>query len=175
MKTKFLFAFLIGILLTSCKKDNEVSKISNGSGFEIYETTKPYSGNLNLDYSKVNFDTITLSEKPILYYKDLINYDTINHKLTLGLSHDSLKFNNAGVYGRMIVVTLDKIPIYCGFKWRVISSVPSNWIFIEEPYQSLDNLADNEIVISYRAASKLDPRLDKRIIGRLKSDNKIKK
>ena len=35
MKTKLQLAFLIGILLTSCKKDNESNKVSNGIGFEI--------------------------------------------------------------------------------------------------------------------------------------------
>lgn len=174
MKTKLTIATLIWVILMSCGKNNDVNNTQPGNGFEIYLTEKPYSDNMEADYSTIDFDTISLSEEPILRYDDLLSYDTTTHMLTLGISHDSLKIGDAGVYGRMFVVTVDKDPIYCGFKWTVISSVPCNWIFIAEPYQELDSLNDNEIILSYLHDQSKDPRLDKRILDRLVKDEKIK-
>lgn len=174
MRTKLSMASLICVILMSCEKNNDQNNPEPGNGFEIYLTEKPYVDNLETDYSIVNFDTISLLEDPILRYVDLISYDTTIHKMTLGISHDSLKIGDAGVYGRMFVVTIDKEPIYCGFKWNVISSVPCNWVFIAEPYQELDNLNDKEIILSYSNEQSKDPRLDKKIIDRLKKDGKIK-
>ena len=172
--TLLIFSALIILIIISCKKHDDDNKYDIGKGFEFYLTITPYSHNLFKDYSTVDFDTILLSDKPILRYNDLIKYDTITHKLTLGISHDSLKIGDAGVYGRMFVVTIDKKPIYCGFKWPVISSIPCNWVYIEQPYQALDNLNDNEIIISFVSEHYIDPRLDKRIVDRLKIDGKIK-
>jgi hypothetical protein len=172
MKTNLSFTVLISLLIMSCEKDDNKS-YSVGEGFEIYSTVTYYIVNLEMDYSRVNFDTILLSDTPILRYNDLIKYDTLTNKLTLGISHDSLKLGDASVYGRMFVVTIDKEPIYCGFKWPVISSIPCNWVYIEEPYEDLDNLNENEIVISFRTQHNIDPRLDRRIVNRLKQDSKI--
>jgi hypothetical protein len=172
MKTKLLLACAIAFLALAsvgCTKD----RFDIGEGFEIYLTVTPYTDNLNLDYSTVDFDTILLQDTPILRYNDLVSYDTTYHKLNLAISHDSLKIGDAGVYGRMFVVTIDSEPIYCGFKWSVFSSVMCNWVFIEEPFTELDNLTDNEIVITFVSNEYADPRMDKRIIDRLKADGKI--
>ena len=164
-------AVLISFLIISCDNTNDI-KI--GNGLEIYLTKTAYSSNLQKDYSSMSLDTVALLPEPILMYKDILSYDTLAHKLTLAISHDSLKIGQASVYGRMFIVTIDKKPIYCGFKWPVISSVPCNWIYIEEPYEALDNLKNNEIVISFQTNQYTDPRNDKRIIDRLKKDGKLK-
>jgi hypothetical protein len=173
MKTQLVISVLIGFLILSCENKSE-NENTLGEGFEIYLTEIPYSHNLYMDYGTIDFDTIVFSKTPILRYNDLLNYDTITHKITLGISHDSLRIGDAGVYGRMFVVTIDKNPIYCGFKWSVISSVPCNWVYIEEPYIELDNLNDNELIISFSSESYDDPRNDKRIVDRLMQDGKIK-
>ena len=173
MKTELIIAILISLLATACENSDDKS-FAIGEGFEIYLTVTPYSHNLYMDYNAVDFDTILLSDTPILRYNDLKNYDTITHKLTLGISHDSLRIGDAGVYGRMFVVTIDKIPIFCGFKWPVISSIPCNWVYIEEPYEDLDDLRDNELVISFSSEIYPDPRTDNRIVNRLLHDGKIK-
>jgi len=172
MKTQLTIIVLISLLITSCEKDNNYNSFDLGEGFEIYMTVTPFTHDLEMDYSTVDFDTIVLSDTPILRYNDLKRYDTLNHKLTLGISHDSLKIGNASVYGQMFAVTIDKEPIYCGFKWPVISSIPCNWVFIEEPYYNLDSLDDKEIVIRFISQQYADPRLDNRIIDRLKEDGK---
>jgi hypothetical protein len=74
----------------------------------------------------------------------------------------------------MFVVTVDRIPTFCGFKWPVISSVPCNWVYIEEPFEALDNLQDNEVVLSFSSGIYSDPRMDIRILKRLKHDGKLK-
>jgi len=111
-----------------------------------------------MDYNTVNIDTIALEDRPILRYNDLVSYDTSNPKITLRISHDSLKIGDADVYGRMFVVTIDKNPIYFGFKWPVISSVPYSWVYIEEPDAELDHLNDNKIVISCSSNILADPK-----------------
>jgi len=174
MRTKLILPVLISLLIMSCDKDDN-NNCPIGKGFEIYPTVIPYCNNLEIDYSTVDFDTILLKNTPILRYYDLIKYDTLSHKLTLNISHDSLKFGGYDLRGTMFVVTIDKNPIYCGFYWPVISSIPCNWVFIEEPYQGLDNLENNKIVISFDNGQYYpDPRLDNRIIDRLVQDGKIK-
>jgi hypothetical protein len=173
MNIKHIILVLICLLIVSCENTNDI-KVGVGEEFEIYLSKTPYSYSLQKNYSTMNLDTVALLEDPILRYKDLSSYNTLSHKLTLAISHDSLKIGKAGVYGRMFVVTIDKKPIYCGFKWPVISSIPCNWVYIEEPYKELDNLKDNEIVISFNNQLYPDPRVDKRIIERLKKDRKIK-
>lgn len=173
MKARNTLFVLSCLLIISCVNDDEDPIPEKGTGFEIYLTEEPYMNNLLFDYSHVNFDTILLADEPMLYYSDLLMYDTVQHKLTLDISHDSLKIGVANVYGRMFVVTIDSEPVYCGFKWPVISSVPCSWVYIAEPYYELDSLNDKEIVISFSGQQQNDPRLDDRIVSRLKKDKKI--
>lgn len=163
----------IGLFIFSCKKDDNTD-VEIGKGIEIYLTEIPYSLELYKDYSKVDFDTVLLYTTPMLRYNDIKQYDTITNKLTLGVSHKSLKIEDAGAHGRMFVVTVDKSPIYCGFKWPALSSVFCTWVCIYEPVPEIDNLKDNEIIISFSTDLYADPRLDKRIVSRLKADGKIK-
>ncbi len=165
----------ISVLFTACEVVN--SDLNNeptiGSGLEIYLTQSEYIDNLDLDYNNVNLDTIALKSNPMLSYKDLLSYDTTEHKFTLRISHDVLKIGESGVYGRMFIVTIDKKPIYCGFNWPVISSIPCNWIYIEEPYEELDGLEDNEILIKFNSLKEKDPRLNRIIVERPEKDGKI--
>ena len=169
-KTTRLILIVLCLLLASCEKKTDYEI---GEGIEIYLTTAPYTFHYQIDYSAVDFDTVELHDTPMLRYNNILKYDTLINKMTLGISHDSLQLGDAGVYGRMFVVTVDKQPVYCGFKWRVISSVACNWIFIEEPYPELDGLYDDEIKILFGSNQKPDPRMDRRIIDRLKADEKI--
>jgi len=163
---------LISLLITSCNNTNDIN-VGVGKGLEMYLTQIPYSTNPGSNYISMNLDTVALLAEPMLRYKDILSYDTLSHKFTLAISHDSLNIGATRMSGRMFIVTIDKKPIYCGFKWSVISSIPCNWVFIEEPYESLDHLKDNEIVMSF-SNQYPDPRNDKRIIDLLKMDKKIK-
>ena len=169
--TKLALTILMFLICLACERCKE--NYGTGEGVEIYLAATPFTYRYQIDYAAIDYDTIALLDSPVLRYNDLLKYDTLTHKLTLGISHDSMMIGDAGVYGRMFVVIVDKEPIYCGFKWPVISSVSCNWVFIEEPYTELDGLSDNEIVISCSSNVVPDPRLDRRIIDRLKADGKI--
>jgi hypothetical protein len=172
MTIRILITTIICLKLLSCETGPERT-VEIGNGIEIFLTETPYTNQLDINYSTMDFDTIVLSDIPMLRYNDIQYYDTLSHKVTLGVSHDRLNIGDAGIYGRMFVVTVDKQPIYCGFKWPVISSVPCNWVSIQEPIVELDQLKDNEIVISFAQGGQTDPRMDTRLIDRLKADGKI--
>ena len=152
-----------------------------GAGFEIYKVDTTYIHVSHNDYSTLDLDTFPIKDTPILRYEDLIKYDTGSHKLTIGISHDSLKIEVSDVYhnfGSMFMVTLDNEPIYCGWFVPIFWSNPCNWVYIEEPYYEFDSLEDNEVVISFQYESERwhkypDPRLDPRIVERLARDGKI--
>jgi len=84
-----LFQSLKGLFTKSIIKDENNSGLENG--FEIYLTEKPYTDNLETDYSTVDFDTISLLDEPILRYDDLISYDTLNIN-TLIIKYESKTF-----------------------------------------------------------------------------------
>jgi len=63
MKTKLIMTVLIGLLIISCDKTNDVQV---GNGLEIYLTRTVYSSNLEKDYSSLNLDTLALQDEPIL-------------------------------------------------------------------------------------------------------------
>ena len=174
MKSKIVIAVSVCLCLLSCQKEDTEVTVGIGHGIEIYLTETPYTAQLDTDYSTLDFDTILLSDMPILRYHDIKRYDTLTHIVTLRISHDRLNIGEAGVYGRMFVVTVDREPIYCGFKWPVISSVACNWVSIQEPFVELDQLRFNEIAISFISQGLADPRMDRRIINRLIADGKMK-
>ncbi len=180
MKTHLTILVLIGFLIISCECNND--DIQPGAGFEIYKVDTTYFHDSNIDNSTLDLDTFALKDTPILRYEDLIKYDTSSHKLTIGISHDSLTIkwsSNAYInFGSMFMVTLDKEPIYCGWFWSVSNSKLCNWVHIEEPYYEFDSLEENEVVMSFRYESERwqkypDPRLDPRIVERLAKDGKI--
>lgn len=180
MKSHLTILLSIGLLILSCECNKD--DVQPGTGFEIYRVDTTYHHDRNTDYSTLDLDTFTLENTPILRYEDLIKYDTGSQKLTIGISHDSLKIpwssNYYQNFGSMFMVTLDEEPIYCGWFVSRHWSIPCNWVHIEEPYYEFDSLEDNEVVISFRYESerwqkKPDPRLDPRIVERLKADGKI--
>jgi hypothetical protein len=152
MKTlKFQLSNLIMLSLMtfmqlSCSDESNIDFV-NSTDFEIFLTKNQISYNSLFDYSKINLDTIDLSDTPFLTMDDIESYDTVNHIINLKKSKDNLDFPSYGVFGQMFVVTVDKVPIYCGFFWSIMSSVPCNWIFIEDTIE-LNGLTDDQIQIS---------------------------
>ena len=179
MKTH-LTILVISILIISCDCNND--EVQPGAGFEIYRVDTTYLHHSSYDYSTLDLDTFEIRDTPILRYEDLIKYDTASHKLTIGISHDSIVItwssNSDQNFGSMFMVTLDTEPIYCGWFVPLGWSNPCNWVHINEPYYEFDSLEDNEVVISFQYESERwhknpDPRLDPRIVERLKADGKI--
>jgi len=173
---------LITFIQLSCSDESNLDSFDS-KGFEIFLTKDQVSYNSSIDYSQINLDTIDLSSTPFLTMNDIESYDTINHIINLKKSRDNLDFPSSGVYGQMFVVLVDKKPIYCGFFWSIISSVPCNWIFIEEPSE-LNGLTENQIQISagypnFSHFHGIDPRNNSKIIsvfsnlGMLTGDSKL--
>jgi len=153
--TTHLTIFVIGLLLISCDCNN--NEVQLGAGFEIYKVDTTYIHRSHYDYSLLDLDTFALEEAPILRYEDLLKYDMGLHKMTLGISHDSLTIkwsSNPYInFGSMFMVTLDEEPIYCGWFTSGHWSNPCNWVHIKAPYYEFDSLEDNEVVISFRYES----------------------
>ena len=103
------------------------------SAYEIYVTKNRISYNFQTDYSTINLDTIELNDTPFLTSNEIESYDTVNHIINLKIPVDSLDFSDTPVYGQMFVVLVNKESVYCGFFWSAISSVPCQWIYMEDP------------------------------------------
>ncbi|MFA6403390.1 MAG: hypothetical protein WCX31_17470 [Salinivirgaceae bacterium] len=173
MKNKLVIPLLISLAVISCKKEIEEINYPIGDGFEIYSTKTPYSYYDSADYSMIDLDTILISDTPILRYNDLKKYDTTNHILSLRIS-DACFISFDTIPRQMFVVTINKEPIYFGFKRYVkappyVIAPPINWVYIDIP---LDQ-SSNDIIISFIGEEYSDPRLDKRIVDRLIVDGKI--
>lgn len=150
---------------------------SDRSEFAIYIARNPVRYNSNIDYDSIKLDTIKLLETPFLTSDQIESYDTSNHIINLKQSKFDLNYPPSGVYGQMFVVFANDEPVYCGFFWSIISSVPCNWIFIDDPRQQ-NGLTEKQIRISagYPNSSFFhgnDPRNDSRIIGVFKNLKKL--
>lgn len=137
---------LITLIQLSCTEESNIDSI-NTNEFEIYMTKNQIPYNDSIDYSQINLDAIDLSDTPFLTLDDIESYDTVNHIINLKKSKNDLAFPSPSVFGQMFVVLVDKNPQYCGFFWSIISSVPCNWIFIEDPNE-LNGLTENQIQIN---------------------------
>ena len=137
---------LITLIQISCTDESNIDSI-NTNKFEIYMTKDQISYNGSIDYSQINLDTIDLGDTPLLTMDDIESYDTVNHIINLKKSKDNLDFPSPRVFGQMFVVLVDKNPKYCGFFWSIMSSVPCNWIFIEDPIE-LNGLTKYQIQIN---------------------------
>ena len=167
---------LIIMIQLSCSDESNLDSIDS-SDFEIFLTENLINYNGSIDYSKINLDTIDLNDIPFLTMADIESYDTVNHIINLKKNKDDLDFPSPEVYGQMFVVVVDKEPVYCGFFWSIISSVPCNWIFIEDPNE-LNGLTDHQIQISagypnFSHFHGVDPRNNSCIIDVFRQNGKL--
>ena len=160
------------LLILSCTKNTTIST-DIGEGIEIYLTKIPMTNDYTINYSKINLDTLSLLETPLLLYDDIKTYEKSSHMLSLNISSEKLNVPITSVYGRMFVVTLNKVPIYCGFKWPLISSATCSYVFIVDPLEEVDGLESNQIQIQFTNPKFTDPRSDPRILDRLRKDGKL--
>lgn len=137
---------LMALVLLSCTDDSNIDSLTT-SDFEIYLTESHLSYSSSIDYGDIDLDTIVLKDSPFLSTNDIKSYDTVHHILNLKKSKRELDYPASSVYGHMFVVLIDKNPVYCGFFWSLLSSVPCNWIMIEEPNES-DGLTETQLQIN---------------------------
>jgi hypothetical protein len=172
MKNKISHFAILVFFICSCHKE-DIQKHNIGQGFEIYIPKKDIHSIWGADYSTFNIDTIKLQEIPVLRYDDILKYDTANHTITLPFSKNQLLFKSTSVHGNMFVATLDKKPIYCGFYWPSISSVPTTWVNIFDVNFPPENATEKKVVIDFTSPKQKDPRKNDTLIARLKQDSKI--
>lgn len=152
-------------ILVSCEKDS-------GFGLEIYflddYKTPLYSKEIIAGSEK-------LSKTPIVYYHDIIYYDSTDYYFKLEISKaDELKHLNWSADGKAFSLTINKSIIYSGYFDTNSSSAGVDWIVIN-PY-SIDSSVPIRLgypVEPSRLVSN-DPRNDDRIINLLRKDNKLK-
>ena len=169
LKSKLVIIALISLLIISCKKNKDETNY----GLEIYLPETPYFYQSNINCSKIDFDTILLSRTPIIKYNNIEKYDSATHTLFLSTSDKYFTTENDNITGSMFVVTINKTPIYCGFR-RFVAPPPYSlpppikWVYIDVPISVV-----NQISLRFESTSYPDPRLDKRIIEKLKLDGKL--
>jgi len=164
---------LIGLAAVSCEKNSDVKSYPDGEGFEIYLPDSAYRYNAYTDYGNVDFDTILLQKTPAIRYNDVIKYDTLDHSITLG---GFKNYSHIGEPGHMFVVTMNKLPIYCGFfhSSGPIGSSPPAPIYGEFIWIPIHNKLYIGFESAWYAIPQTDKRMDRRIIDRLIVDGKIK-
>ena len=134
----------------------------------------------DLTYQNFDIETAPLIDSPVIFYDEIISYDTTTHIIQLAIERDSLKkrIGEINVYGTPFLVTLDKIKMYGGWFWTPVSSIPCHWIVIE-PDCVFDTLATNEIRIKCGYPTEehfngKNPRNNQEIFTRLVKDGKAK-
>lgn len=166
---------LVGLTAVSCEKNSDVKSYPIGEGLEIYEPDSAYHYNAYTDYGNVDFDTILLQKTPVITYNDVIKYDTLDYVITLG---NFKNYSHIGASRGMFVVTMNKLPIYCGFFYSTgpgpIGSSPAAPVYGEFIYIPIHNKLYIGFNSAWYAIPQKDKRMDRRIIDRLMVDGKIK-
>jgi hypothetical protein len=137
---------LITLTQLSCTEETNIESIKSGD-FGIFLTKNQIGYDSSIDYSQIKLDTIEFEETPFLTLEDIESYDTVNHVINLSKSKNDLTFPSPYVFGQMFVVVVDNEPLYCGFFWSIMSSIPCNWIYIEDPNE-LNGISENQIQIN---------------------------
>jgi hypothetical protein len=116
-----------------------------------------------------------LSKDPLIYYNDIISYDSTDHCFLIGTSKiQELNHKEWSVQGTAFSLTINRSVIYSGYFMPGYSSLAIDWI-------SIDPLSvDSKIRVSLGYPGDLsqlanhDPRNDERIINLLLEDHKLK-
>jgi hypothetical protein len=165
MKKLLIILTIFISILVSCKKDS-------GFGLEIYLLTDYQSKNLS---KEIIPGSEKLSKNPIIYYHDIIFYDSTNHYFQIEPSKAEEFYHiNWTTQGTAFSLTVNKVIIYSGYFMPGYSSSSADW-FIIDPFS-----VDSKIYTRLGYPGELDrlvnidPRNDHRIIDLLKRDNKLR-
>ena len=165
MKRFIVIMTVLLLVLVSCEKDSV-------SGLEIYLLT---------DYQKKSsgFEIIagseTLSKNPIIYYSEIVSYDSTNHYFQIETTKaQELNQKKWSVQGTAFSLTINKLIIYSGYFMPSYSSLGIDWITIDP--LSIDSKIRVSLgyPVDWNQLKDRDPRNDVRIIDLLIKDNKLK-
>jgi hypothetical protein len=168
MNKIILFSVLIMSLFSfSCSDDIINNNVGEGLNFFLLKDSTITTNEI----MNVNLNELTLAEKPILSYKDLVNYNWSNHSFEIGSTKaNEIKnycLNNISVRGIPFIVTVDKERIYLGSFWASYSSLAPVFPHIEATY--IPNQTPTILIIG-RSWNEMeqDSRNDQRIYNSLK-------
>ena len=158
-----LTAFLA--IMTNCEKDY-------GRGLEVYFLT---DFKTKTDSKEIISGSERLSKDPIIYYDDILCYDTINYCFkVIDAKAEELAQISWPTQGKAFSLTIDKSVIYSGYFMPGYSSSGADW-FVINPFSFESWIQVN---LGYpgeiERLIEIDPRNDARIIALLKRDNKLK-
>jgi len=165
MKRYFVFLTVFLSIIVSCEKDS-------GFGLEIYLLTDYQTKSPG---KEIIAGSETLSKNPLIYYNDIISYDSTDHYFLIETSKiQELNHKEWSTQGTAFSLTINKSIIYSGYFMPGYSSLAIDWI-------AIDPLSvDSKIRVSlgypgdWSQLADRDPRNDDRIINLLLKDNKLK-
>jgi len=116
-----IISFLILVILSSCEKyDSDITGDINFFLLDEYET----EGIRGV----INDDGLVLHDEPIIFYGELLEYNSVNHSFTLD-PEASARINNQ--FGSAFAVSLEDEVIYTGYFWSGFSSAIVDWVVID--------------------------------------------
>jgi hypothetical protein len=165
MKRFFVILTVFQSIIVSCEKDS-------GFGLEIYLLTDYQTKSPS---KEIIAGSETLSKNPLIYYSDIISYDSTDHYFQIETSKiQELNHKEWSTQGTAFSLTINKSIIYSGYFMPGYSSLAIDWI-------AIDPLSvDSKIRVSlgypgdWSQLADRDPRNDDRIINLLLKDNKLK-
>ncbi len=172
--TRPIILILIISIFASCEKYQSVRQ--PGTGLEFY---------LIKDFQRVGTSakiinsTVTLSDSVIIYYDEIISYDSDTYTFTVteSCANKLNDFKNNHIHGTPFAVTVDKEIIYTGYFWCGFSSSMVDWVTIDP----LNYSGKNRLRVSLGYPGLIqgdyipDNRNDYRILDILKKDGKLNK
>lgn len=155
---------------------SDPAKYSGLNFFRAFESADdPFGTNFSLSLEKYY-----LSEKPFIYYDEILKYDTLSHTMDMAITADEVASRIGKYWGGAFVATLDDERQYSGVLVSPTVSRSFSTITIIQPYYELDKLRATQIRVTLGYPPNIsgftgtDNRLNEKIKARLKKDGKIK-
>jgi hypothetical protein len=169
-----IITVLIIFLFTGCEKYKSVRQPGNGLEFYLIRDFQKAGTS-----AKIINSTVTLSNSVIIYYDEIISYDSDTYTFTVNKScaNKLNDFENNHIHGTPFAVTVNKAIIYTGYFWCGFSSSILDWVTIDP----LDYSGKNRLRVSLGYPGLIqgdyipDDRNDYRILDILRKDGKLNK
>lgn len=125
------------------------------------------------DLGKYQLSEILLEEKPLITIDDILEYNIGNHTMTLTKgAYTRITELEVPLRGRTFVVIVNKLPIYAGAFWAIVSSIPFDGVIIWKPtiLDEPQKIKFDFVCPSKKCEKMVDPRTDYRIMEVLKRE-----
>ena len=173
MARSIIISLLI-LLLAGCEKYQSPRQQGNGLEFYLIKDFQRVGTT-----AKIINSSVTLSDSVIIYYDEIVSYNSNTYTFTL--TESSAKrlndFKNNHIHGTPFAVTVDKKLIYTGYFWCGFSSSMVDWVTIDP----LNYSGKNQLKVSLGYPGLIlgdyipDNRNDDQILDILRRDSKLNK